>query len=73
MFRLPGPICSLSRGAFGIDDGTLARHFSPLPGVIGQDATPVVEDVNAPKVLIAENVLKIAPPRVNSLPALPPA
>lgn len=61
MFRLPGPVCTLSRDWFEIDDGTLARHFSPFPGVIGQAATPVVEDVNAPKVLVAEDVLKIAP------------
>ncbi len=61
MFRLPGPVCIESRDWFEIDDGTLARHFSPYPGVIGQAPTAVAEDGNAPKILVAEDVLKIAP------------
>ncbi len=61
MFRLPGPVCIESRDWFEIDDGTLVRHFSPYPGVIGQVPAAEVEDVSAPKILVAEDVLKIAP------------
>jgi predicted chitinase len=61
MFRLPGPVCTISRDWFEIDDGTMTRHFSPIPGVIGRDGESVGEDTDAPKILTAEDILKIAP------------
>ena len=61
MFRLPGTVCTVSRDWFEIEDGTLARHFSPLPGVVGGQASSVEDDVSVPKILTAVDVLKIAP------------
>jgi predicted chitinase len=44
----------------GLEDGTLCRDFSPYPGIIGQSGA-IPEDVNAPKILSADDILKIAP------------
>jgi predicted chitinase len=62
MFRYPGPVCSIRNDWYNdIDDGTLARHLSPYPGIIGQSDGSIAEDVNAPKTLTSEDILKIAP------------
>ena len=61
MYRFRGPICELTRDLIDIDDGTLARYSSPLPGVIGCAPTVFLEDWDAPTILVAEDILAIAP------------
>lgn len=61
MFRFPGPICEINRDLIAIDDGTLPRNFTPMPGTVGQDPSVFLEDLKVPKTLVAEDILAIAP------------
>jgi predicted chitinase len=61
MYRLPGPMCTVHGDWPEIDEGTLARQYSPLPGILGREPVCREDDTSRPKTLTAEDILKIAP------------
>lgn len=59
--RIPGPICQV-RNWYDIDDGTMARHLSPLPGSLDWfGKMPNAPGEDEPLVLTGEILLKIVP------------
>ncbi len=60
--RIPGPVCQI-RNWFDLDDGTMARQMSPLPGSLDwMSRRPGVADgVEEPLTLTGEILLKIVP------------
>lgn len=59
--RIPGPLCQV-RNWYDIDDGTMVRQLTPIPGALDIGRRPPSEaSTNAPLPLTGDMLLQIAP------------
>ena len=65
--RLPGPVCAVTSW-FDLDDGTLCRWVSPVPGVAGTQARPSAKPEGADGVgaITAEQLQQVVPTLKNA-------